>query len=296
MAMRDIHVSAQVVPTRLQALSAVRWGIGGRQLFIKREDERDPVLGGNKWCKLRGHLLAARHAGCTRLVSVGGPWSNHLLALAVAGARHGFATTGIVRGEARTTATLVDAAAAGMELHFVSRRAYRQRAEPDWLQALAPPGSWLIAEGGAGPEADVGLAALAAELAGQTTGVVQLLLPVGSGTTFSGLVRHLPARFSVTGVMAFHDPSLPARLTPGLRGARARWQLVAGVAARQHARLSPALLQLQADFNRHEGVLLDTVYGVRMLAALSACATEDTVVMLHTGGLQGRRGHLAEVA
>ncbi len=281
-------------PTRLQPLAGDRWCGQARQLFIKREDERDPLLGGNKWCKLLGHLAAAQAAGCRHLLGVGGPWSNHLHALAHAGARYGFSTTGIVRGEACETAMLAEARAAGMQLHFVARGFYRQRQTPEGQAALRTfaPDAWLIPEGGAGAPSEPGLALLAGELAAQTAGPVELVLPVGSGTTLSGLVRHLPPRFRVTGVMAFHDPGLPLRLGAELAGSAVPWRLLPGVAMRRHASLPLQLARLHQAFHEDEGVLLDTVYGVRMLAALPACRGEGVLVMLHTGGLQGCRGHL----
>lgn len=281
-------------PTRLQPLKGAQWCGRSRPVFIKREDERDPLLGGNKWCKLLGHLAAAQAAGCRHLLSVGGPWSNHLHALAHAGARYGFATTGIVRGEPCETAMLAEARAAGMQLHFVSRSFYRQRQTIEVQAALRAfaPDAWLIPEGGAGAAAEPGLALLARELAAQTAGPVELVLPVGSGTTLAGIVRHLPSRFRVTGVMAFHDPGLPARLATALTGSAVAWRLLPGAAMRRHAVLPQALARLHQAFQEDEGVLLDTVYGVRTLAALPACRGDGALVMLHTGGLQGSRGHL----
>src|SRR5690606_18938862 len=66
---------------------------------IKRDDMIHPFISGNKWRKLKYVLHSAITKGKTHLVTFGGAWSNHLLATACAGARFGFNTTGIVRGE-----------------------------------------------------------------------------------------------------------------------------------------------------------------------------------------------------
>ncbi|MDP2225858.1 MAG: pyridoxal-phosphate dependent enzyme [Moraxellaceae bacterium] len=284
-------------PTRLQLLQGPQWRALGAPVWIKREDERDGLLGGNKWCKLMGHLQAARAAGYTQLLSAGGAWSNHLHALAVAGARYGFSTTGLVRGNPCQTPMIADAIAAGMEIRFVPRESYRERHHADWLQRLTDlPQAWWIPEGGAGPEADVGLQQLAAELEAQTDGDVLLAVPVGTGTTFAGLVKALPPRFSVWGFQVFHDANLCKRLTPVLASARAGWQLWPTVSMRQHRTLSPELSAISEQLQAEEGMRLDTVYGVRLMAVLPQRLAQHyclpaTVVILHTGGLQGLRGH-----
>ena len=84
----------------LQALS-FDWSVrAGVELAVLRLDLLDPLLSGNKWFKLRPHIEAAAAAGAYGLISLGGAHSNHLHALAAAGQRFGFATVGLLRGEA----------------------------------------------------------------------------------------------------------------------------------------------------------------------------------------------------
>jgi 1-aminocyclopropane-1-carboxylate deaminase len=104
-----------------------------------RLDLIDASINGNKWYKLCCNLQQARKLGIRRLLSFGGAWSNHLHALAAAGARFGFETIGIVRGEPSRglTPTLADAQGFGMRLHFVDRSEYRRRDDADYVQRLA---------------------------------------------------------------------------------------------------------------------------------------------------------------
>lgn len=305
-------------PTRLQRLQG-DWQAHGVAVFMKREDERDPLLGGNKWCKLQGWLMEARAAGLSRLVSVGGRWSNHLHALAHAGQRFGFETVGLVRAGDEPTPTLQDAAAAGMSLVPVSREEYRRRADPDWQAAMSRRfgPALFIPEGGLGEPARVGLAALAAELEAQLPGEVLLSLPVGSGATLAGLRRALPSRFHLVGWQVFADGSLSPRLAAQLglphegplaghegegREGKGGWQLRETPAMRQHRRLPDGLVRFRPAFLREQGIPLDPVYTVRMMASLREAlvagdfAGVPTLVALHTGGLQGSRGHLARAA
>lgn len=284
--------------TPVMRLSGREWQ--GRT-FIKREDLRDNELGGNKWCKLAGHLEAARQHGHDHLLSVGGPWSNHLHALAMAGRRFGFATTALVRGQPVETPMLADARDAGMDVHFISLDRYRQRNSPGELARLASSyrPAWLVPEGGGGAEAMSGLARLAAEIKDQFPGKVVLAVPSGSGTTLAGLAAALPARFDVWGFQAFHDATLSLRVAGMLSGldAEAGWSLHDTHAMKSHRRLPEHLSGFMTRFEAEECVPLEPVYMVRLMEALSSLLKQGgvppdvTLVALHTGGLQGRRGH-----
>lgn len=286
-------------PTPIQALAG-RWQ-SRHSVFMKREELRDSELGGNKWCKLVGHLMEARRRGYDHLLSVGGSWSNHLHALALAGRRFGFSTTGLVRGEAGITPTLADAMNAGMTLHFISRDAYRQRHTSDGLSELsrAYGPAWVIPEGGEGPYGDAGVSLLAAEISMQLSGPVILAVPVGSGTTMAGLVAALPSRFQVWGFQAFNDASLAPRLKARLpeRHNGASWKIFPTEAMRTHRQLPVYLQEFIQRFEQEQDIALDPVYTVRMMSALEQLLAvadipeNSTILALHTGGLQGRRGH-----
>jgi 1-aminocyclopropane-1-carboxylate deaminase len=99
------------------------------QVFIKREDLSHPYISGNKWRKLKYHLLHAEAMHKNTLVTFGGAYSNHLLATAAAGAKYGFRTFGFVRGEQVSNMVLQLCSIFGMQLQFVSRENYRNKEE-----------------------------------------------------------------------------------------------------------------------------------------------------------------------
>lgn len=106
-------------------LVEVDWKIAGRthMLSVKRDDLIHPLVSGNKWRKLRLVLEDARKLGKNTLVSFGGAWSNHLLALAVAAEALGFKSVAFVRGDelqADTHGQLARYRLHGMELLPVS--------------------------------------------------------------------------------------------------------------------------------------------------------------------------------
>ena len=297
--MTNSLLTAFSLPTPIQSLTG-SWQ-SRYPVFMKREELGDPELGGNKWCKLMGHIEAARRHGHDHLLSVGGAWSNHLHALALAGRRFGFATTGLVRGHEVMTETLADAANAGMRLHFIPRNAYRQRHTVEGLSGLtmAYGRAWIIPEGGEGRHGAAGVTHLAAEIESQLSGQVILAVPVGSGTTMAGLVAALPSRFQVWGFQAFNDASLATRLAAQLPSNHqgAGWRLYPTEAMRTHHQLPEKLMLFMQKFEQEQGIALDPIYTVRMLSALDQLLAvadipdNSTILALHTGGLQGRRGH-----
>ncbi len=103
---------------------------------ILRLDQLHPVISGNKWFKLKGHLQQA--SAFHPVITFGGAWSNHLVATACATQQNGIPSIGIVRGEKPPTlsATLTAAAAYGMQLEFISRREYAAKDEPAFLGRL----------------------------------------------------------------------------------------------------------------------------------------------------------------
>ena len=105
----------------------------GVAVWIKRDDllRMGPGLAlcGNKWRKLKYNLAEAQSKGYAQILTFGGAFSNHIAAVAGAGAAFGFRTIGVIRGEAPPglNPTLRFAERCGMNLHFVSRTTYRQK-------------------------------------------------------------------------------------------------------------------------------------------------------------------------
>ncbi|GGX62010.1 1-aminocyclopropane-1-carboxylate deaminase/D-cysteine desulfhydrase [Saccharospirillum salsuginis] len=269
-------------------------------IFTVRGDRLHPVVSGNKWFKLLPLLEFARLRGIQTLVSVGGPYSNHLHALAYAGHRWGFDTVGIVRGPEpdEYSQTLQDCLAWGMTLRFISRTDYAERYstrfEEQWRAEY--PGGHFIAEGGWSPEAIQGSANWW-QLAGRD--LDWLVCPVGSGTTLAGLILSAPTRCRVVGVPVYRDPDEYTDLRRKLaeQGISAdRYRIWSGHAGRGFGRSSEAERTFGERFEARNGYELDPVYTRKTFLALASRLNRDPslkdsrIGVLHTGGLQGRTG------
>jgi 1-aminocyclopropane-1-carboxylate deaminase len=60
------------------------------ELYIKREDQLHPIISGNKFRKLKYNLSTAKQQNKKVLLTFGGAFSNHIVAVAGAGKEFGF--------------------------------------------------------------------------------------------------------------------------------------------------------------------------------------------------------------
>jgi 1-aminocyclopropane-1-carboxylate deaminase len=274
-----------------------------------RLDLIDASINGNKWYKLCCNLQQARKLGIRRLLSFGGAWSNHLHALAAAGARFGFETIGIVRGEPSRglTPTLADAQGFGMRLHFVDRSEYRRRDDADYVQQLAQRFApcLVIPEGGGNQAGVAGCEVLGEQLlrhrdAGFDTATGadfnHVVCASATGGTASGLARGLGADISLHAICVLHAAdTIRQMLTQYAPAAACRTSVVTGYEFGGYARVSPRLLQFVADTEAASGITLEPVYTGKALFALydrvakGEFAAGSRILFVHTGGLQGRR-------
>lgn len=269
------------------------------ELFVLRLDTLDPHLGGNKWFKLQEYLKDARRADRNHLLSFGGVWSNHLYALAAAGRRFGFATTGIVRGERprRSNPLLDDLEGMGMRLVFVSRSEYRQRHEAAYLARLRGQfnGCYIIPEGGAGALGAQGAGRMLPAALRREFDVVALAC--GSGTSAAGLLRVLPDSTQLRGFAVVRaGDSLRRAIAEMAPGSEARWHIDDTFAGAGFARVNKELVEFMDDFTARTAIPLEPVYTAKLFKGLFQLISDGEfpagtrILALHTGGLQGLRG------
>lgn len=265
---------------------------------VLRLDKISPLISGNKAFKLQGHLTAAQDAGRARLLSFGGPFSNHLHALAALGSQLGIATIGVVRGYEHLplTPTLEDCHRWGMTLLFADKKTYAQRYDSDYQKRLAAThDAYVIPEGGAGLAAQAGCALLAP----YCEGFAQVWLSVGTGTTLLGLANALVQQ-------SYHCPELIGVNVVADQGERqrflqqqmpnVRWRLLEDYHAGGFGRCPD---HIQALIERYDalGLPLDPVYTAKLVHAFECEVSRDEafsagkILLIHTGGLQGRRGY-----
>ncbi len=267
---------------------------GPENTHVLRLDQLDPVLSGNKVFKLLGHLDAWEASGRRGLLSFGGAWSNHLHALAALASDRNIPVTGFVRAYAHQplTATLEDCQQWGMNLRFCDRVTYAQRYDSGWHQALAEEyDAWVIPEGGEGPEGEQGWSCLQPILAAYR----EVWLAAGTGTTARGIAAMMPADSQLVVVNCVADRGALARRWSA-NPLPVRVTLLDTYHGGGFARADTGLMDLIRRYDQL-GLPLDPVYTAKLMAAFEGESPDSTVprLLIHTGGLQGRRGYGLEI-
>lgn len=283
------------------------------QLAVLRLDLIDPVLSGNKWFKLAHHLDAALADGASGLISLGGPHSNHLHALAAAAARYGFTSVGLLRGHPQRTPTVEDLEQLGMELHWLGYSGYRERHQPGFFDAWHEryPNHYCVPEGGGGLAGALGCAPLAAYVQDKlaTLGWSDhdgWWLAAGTGTTLAGLLIGEAGQGArrVYGALAgppSHGVALEIeRLLSEAERACPNYQLIDASRAgfgRFDAEIARFIVETEAAID----LPLEPVYTAKALMALRLYVGGGyfphgaRLIFVHTGGLQGRRAAQAQL-
>ncbi|GAA2205555.1 pyridoxal-phosphate dependent enzyme [Nonomuraea monospora] len=251
-------------------------GLGQVRVFLLHDD--------NKPRKLKYNL------GHTRLLTFGGAWSNHIRAVAEAGARHGIETIGVIRGEEHLplNPALARAAACGMTLTYLDRDSYRRK---DTEEVLAPlRARWggdvtILPEGGSNPAAVRGCAELPGEIDGDYD---VICCPVGTGGTLAGISAGLPEGRRALGFAVLKGAGFlageVARLQRETYGRTwANWSINLDYHFGGYARTTPALDAFAAEHGVERIYVAKMLYGVLDLARRGAFAPGTRVVAVVTG-------------
>ncbi|CAD5109771.1 1-aminocyclopropane-1-carboxylate deaminase/D-cysteine desulfhydrase [Zestomonas carbonaria] len=292
----------------LEALRLPWLARAGVEVAVLRLDLIDPLVSGNKWFKLVGHLHEAAALGAEGLISLGGAHSNHLHALAAAGRRFGFPTVGLLRGHEQETPTVADLRAFGMQLHWLGYGGYRARHRADfwtpWRERY--PHLHTVPEGGGGLLGARGCAALLEMAQAQLASLGWpdyhgWWLAAGTGTTLAGLVLAERGAHPVHGALAVpadHGVAGQVREILGQAGQGDQGYRLVEACRGGFAKVDAELLASMRDMEDESGLPLEPVYtGKALLALRRSVEAGDFVagtrlLFVHTGGLQGRTAAL----
>lgn len=273
----------------------------GIQLIIKREDLFFPEIPGNKWRKLKYNLAHAQKEGYARILSFGGAYSNHLAALARAGALYGLETIGLVRGEKPKglNSTLSTAQQNGMELRFLDRSSYRRYTQDkDWTDLEAEyPDAYIIPEGGTNLLALQGCAEIVDDI---SLPYDYLCCAAGTGGTVSGILCGLAGDKQVLAFSALKGDFLNSEIATWVKAyaktTYTNYKLVTDYHFGGYAKHDEKLLTFMQSFYVTHGIPLDPIYTGKMMFGIFDLIAKDyfepgsCVLAIHTGGLQGIAG------
>jgi D-cysteine desulfhydrase len=311
-----------VYPTplvRLDRLSQDR----DREVWVKRDDALGPAGGGNKTRKLEYLLADALQAGAEKIVTVGGPQSNHARLTAVAARMLGLEPHLLLFGKQPKRATgnllldrLVDA-----ELHFIPPGPIASKpCTFEELDAYVREEAWRrvgdhyhVPLGGSNGLGSIGYVRAALEIEEQTRSAgiedAWVVVATGSGGTLAGLLAGLGTIGSSLRLVGIdvasiwqNYPELVARMANDsleLLGLSANVE-PADVLLVEHTYVGRGYAVPTSDgtaaikrLAQSEGLLLDPTYTAKAFAGLLDLEASgyfgdgEPVVLWHTGGLPG---------
>jgi 1-aminocyclopropane-1-carboxylate deaminase len=276
----------------LQTISP-SWLPDGIRAAVLRLDLLHPEVSGNKWFKLRYNLEEALAQGKKRILTFGGAYSNHIAATAAACQLAGIACTGIIRGEQPPVLshTLREASSKGMELHFISREAYRLKDETDWNGLY--PDAYVVPEGGNNTLGAKGCEEILPLVTDPS--FTHIACAVGTGTTLAGLINSAALQQEVRGYVVLKGATYLEQQIQRLLGEPPlpHWQLVHQYHGGGYAKVTPALTEFIRQFYDETHIPLDIVYTGKLLMGFKQDVPDGMypegshVLLIHTGGLQG---------
>lgn len=286
----------------LQELQFPDWEKRSIRVLVKRDDLIDPYVSGNKWRKLKYIIELALHQQRAGILTLGGAYSNHLLATAAACEQFGLKSIGLVRGEeltAESNENLQRCAAMGMELHFLSRDEYSERYEKErqeiWKQQY--PDYLFVPEGGATYHGMIGCQEIWTEI---NEPIDHVFVAQGTTTTSCGLLLGSDETTTVHVVPALKGFDSLTEMRPLLYQFLIDNELVSEYLNRVvvhseahfggYAKVTDELIEFIGFCKQNFDLPLDRVYtGKAFYALMKALESEEfdtkTVLFVHTGGL-----------
>jgi 1-aminocyclopropane-1-carboxylate deaminase len=171
-----------------------------QKVDLLRLDSLHPIVSGNKFYKLRFYIAAAIQNGCSTVVSFGGPYSNHIVALAFTAKEAKLKSIGYIRTNADEpmTPSLAEAKAYGMELVYLGRTDFQSKKASILELSATKSDTYFIDEGGYGSIGAKGAATILSEQ--DTTHYDYIICAVGTGTMLAGCINAASPNQKIIGI------------------------------------------------------------------------------------------------
>jgi 1-aminocyclopropane-1-carboxylate deaminase len=277
------------------------------KISIKRDDLNHEIIQGNKLRKLKYNIKYAIDQGFDTVATFGGAWSNHIVATAQAAQLSGLSSIGFIRGDELRSKpnlwsnSLNQAHQYGMKFVFVNRKEYREKHNSQTVKkhlAKQNQQPYLIPEGGSNKLALKGVAELIKELSQQIKPITHIITACGTGGTMAGLIEgvsQLMWNSKIIGIPVlkgaqFLEKDINTLITTERK---VSWQLYHDYHAGGYAKIDAATSEFAKKFTDDTKIQLDKIYTAKSFYAAydliekNIIKPNSSIVILHTGGLQG---------
>jgi 1-aminocyclopropane-1-carboxylate deaminase len=263
---------------------------------ILRIDTIHPIVSGNKWFKLRYYLKDCIEKKYNTIASFGGPYSNHIVALAFAAKENKLQSIGYIRtneGEPLTH-TLMEAQSYGMQLVFLGRTLFQQRKEA--LLHETSNSTYFVDEGGYGILGMKGAADILNDYP-ETKQYDQILCAVGTGTMIAGICHASAKNQQILGIPVLkNEASIATEINALLpENKKDCFTLIHDYHFGGYAKKNEELLSFMQSIWLKEKLPTDFVYTGKLLYAVNDLIQKQyfksnaKILLIHSGGLQGNK-------
>lgn len=267
-----------------------------QKVDLLRLDLLHPIVSGNKFYKLRHYIEFALAKGVSTVASFGGPYSNHIVALAYTAKEAGLKSIGYIRTNADEpmTPSLKEAKAYGMELVYSGRTDFQSKKEAILQSSEANTDCYFIDEGGYGIVGANGAATILTE--NNTTQYDYIICAVGTGTMLAGIINAAEPNQKIIGIPVLkNEGSIESEINALLEDKNRPYTLLHQFHQGGYAKTNPMMLDFMNRLWDAEKIPTDIVYTSKLLFGVGQLIKENyfeknaTILVIHSGGLQGNR-------
>ena len=267
----------------------------GIELLIKRDDLIADTISGNKYRKLYFNIIAPpeRPKG---IITFGGPFSNHIHAIATISNQLQIPGIAIIRGEIDdANPTISYCGNLGLTLIPVSRSAYQQKDNDEYIQKIIAQYAdyLLIPEGGSNDLGIKGVSQILSEIEAVPYDVI--CCPLGTGGTTLGLIHPSSITYAYSALKTSGWTSEMKALAIANDIALDHVNLIEDY-TKGYAKYDNDLIDFINWFYKCTAIRLDFVYTGKMMLGILDMIKNDswrrgtTIMAYHSGGLQGNKG------
>jgi len=268
-----------------------------QKVDLLRLDSLHPIVSGNKFYKIRFYIAAAIENGVSKVASFGGPYSNHIVALAFTAKEAGLKSIGYIRTNADepTTPSLAEAKHYGMELVYLGRTDFQSKKASILETSDAKSDTYFIDEGGYGSIGAKGAATIFTE--NDTAHYDYIVCAVGTGTMLAGCINAASPNQKIIGIPVLkNEGSIESEINALLLDKNNQpYTLLHQFHQGGYAKTNPTMIDFMNRLWDTEKIPTDIVYtskllfGVEQLIQENYFEKEASILVIHSGGLQGNR-------
>ena len=265
------------------------------QLDVLRLDELHPIVSGNKWFKLKYYLQQAKEQKSDTIASFGGPYSNHLVALAYAAKEYNLKSIGYVRSneDEHITPSLQEAMHYGMNLKLLGRNNL-QVFKNELLQNNQANNTYFVDEGGYGTLGAQGAATILSNE--KINSYSHIICAVGTGTMMAGLINAAKPHQHVIGIPVLkNEATIRDEINQLIPTHKEQYTLLHDFHLGGYAKTNQAQFDFMNLLWQTDKIPTDIVYTSKLFMAVKSLmntnyfAPTATILIIHSGGLQGNR-------